>query len=158
MGQIVVGIAEGKIAKGSDTLISYALGSCVGICLYDRKNRVAGMAHILLPRGEKILQGDNLYKYADTGIPRLIAMMQRRGAEKHLLAAKIAGGAEMFRHECQLLDIGKKNVLAVRETLAKEHIRIVAEETGKDYGRTVVFSAKDGSMEIRMVNRKIIVL
>lgn len=158
MSRIVVGIAEGKIAKGTDTLITYALGSCVGICLYDRKNQVAGMVHILLPKSSDISKVSNQYKFADTGIRRLIEMMKYNGAERHLLEAKIAGGAEMFHCESPALGIGKKNVIEVKEILAKEHIRILAEDTGRDYGRTILFSATDGSLEVKTVNKKVFIL
>lgn len=158
MGQIVVGIAEGKIARGTDTLITYALGSCVGVCLYDGKNHVAGMAHILLPEEAGAAKGGNPYKFVDTGIRSLIDAMGRNGANRNMLTAKIAGGAEMFQHKYQTIGIGKKNVAAAKAVLAQAHIRVEAEDTGKNYGRTVVFSAKDGSMEVRTVNKKIVVL
>ena len=61
MDKIIVGIAEGKIAKGDQVLVSYALGSCVGVCLYDRQARIAGMAHVILPCKEYAADGTILY-------------------------------------------------------------------------------------------------
>lgn len=158
MEQIIVGIAEGKTALTGQTLISYALGSCVGVCLYDEGKHLAGMAHIVLPSRLDAAKRDNAYKFADEGIYALIKEMTCRGAQPSRLTAKIAGGAKMFKTQGKEWEIGQRNVEAVRATLKKEGIRIIGEDTGKNYGRTILFYADNGQLEVRTVRHISVVL
>ena len=98
---ITVGIADLKVGKGDDVLVTYALGSCVGICLYDAEKKIAGLAHIMLPLSKDAAvtskaTPENRRRYADTGITELIQEMSFAGASTKNLTAKIAGGAQMF--------------------------------------------------------------
>lgn len=153
-----MGIAEGKVAVAGQALVSYALGSCVGVCLYDQRKRIAGMAHIVLPQQHLGTDKKSLYKFADTGICALVREMARYGADSHRLRAKIAGGARMFQTEGLGWDIGSKNVEAVKKYLEKEGIPLVGEETGKNFGRTLWFYAEDGTLEIKSVRHKLLIL
>lgn len=148
---VTVGIADLNAVKAPDSLITYALGSCVGICLYDSDRKIAGLAHIMLPLStEAGNSADNKRRYADTGIAELVQMMNQMGAPTSRLTAKIAGGAQMFKgNSSAMFNIGERNVAAVKKVLASYRIRIIAEETGADFGRTVVFHGEDGKMEIR---------
>lgn len=154
---VTVGIADLNVVKAPDSLITYALGSCVGICLYDSDRKIAGLAHIMLPLSTEAGGGsDNKRRYADTGIAELVQMMTQTGAVQSRLTAKIAGGAQMFKgNSSAMFNIGERNVAAVKKVLASYHIRIIAEETGADYGRTVVFHGADGKMEIRAATRPV---
>ena len=93
--KLIVGIADMKIARTNGMLITYALGSCIGICLYDPNIKLGGLLHIMLPlnleTGRK-----NALKYADTGLSEMVARMEAKGAKKARMVAKIAGGANMF--------------------------------------------------------------
>lgn len=153
MDTIVVGIADGKVVKRQDELVTYALGSCVGICLYDPKIKLAGMAHILLPTRENAVNQSNPYKFADSGIRRLILEMETRGASRGRMTAKLAGGAEMFKNLQGHMDIGKRNIVEAREILRRENIQILSEDTGKNYGRTICFSAATGALTVKSVGR-----
>lgn len=156
MSQITIGIADLNVVRTPDLMVTYALGSCVGICLYDNVTKVAGMSHILLPNSQDIASAANqTAKFADTAIPFLIQKMVASGARQVCLKAKIAGGAQMFAgiSNSSIANIGQRNVMAVKQTLMRLHIPILAEDTGKDYGRTLYFSAEDGSMRIKSVNR-----
>lgn len=147
---VTVGIADLNVVKSPDKLVTYALGSCVGICLYDKETKVAGLAHIMLPLStEAAGGGDNKRRYADTAIKELIQLMTRNGASAARLTAKIAGGAQMFQTASSTFNIGERNVAAVKKVLASYHIRILAEETGLNFGRTQFFHAETGIMEIR---------
>lgn len=148
MEKIVVGIAEAKTAKGEQALVSYALGSCVGICLFDRQKKLAGMAHIILPEKKHAVDHKNVYKFADEGTRALIIEMERLGAERKRMKAKIAGGAKMFGTGSSKWEIGSENVKAVKRALAQESIEITAEDTGKNYGRTLTFYAHSGILEV----------
>ena len=154
MGLITVGIADLNVAKAPDTLVTYALGSCVGVCLYDSSKKVAGMVHVMLPLSTEAATGiDNKRRYADTGIKELVDLMIKNGASKAGMTAKIAGGAQMFKVASAAFNIGERNVAAVKKTLAAYGIRIVAEDTGLDYGRTQFFYADSGAMEIRSATK-----
>lgn len=153
---IIVGISDLNIVKAPDVLVTYALGSCVGICLYDPVVKVAGLSHIMLPSSKQIASAsDQVYKFADTAIEELLKKMERLGARSIRIRAKIAGGAQMFScaGNSSLANIGQRNVVAVKTELARLRIPIIAEDCGKNYGRTLFLSAEDGSMRIKSVNR-----
>lgn len=148
---VTVGISDMKILKSPDILVTYALGSCVGICLYDTITRVAGLGHIMLPNYPATSTSENKYRFADTCIPLMIRDMERLGCNRRRLEAKIAGGAKMFQvsGDSAFGNIGQRNVVEVKNMLAKYQIRILAEDTGLNYGRTLFFYAENGQMVIK---------
>ena len=150
MDKILVQIGEGSTASAGQTLVSYALGSCIGVCLYDNKVKIAGMVHAVLPSkndGVK-LEPSQQYRYVDQGIRQLIKQMCVQGASKSRMTAKLAGGAQMFQTINYEWDIGKKNIEMAKKVLAAERIPLLAEDTGSDYGRTVWFTAENGRVRI----------
>jgi chemotaxis protein CheD len=157
MSQVVkVGISDLNAVRAPDSLVTFALGSCVGICLYDSSKKIAGLSHIMLPNSTEIAgMKKEIYKFADTAIGALVKKMEMMGARSIYLKAKIAGGAQMFAGSgnSALSSIGQRNVAAVKAELARLRIPIIAEDTGKNYGRTLYFNAEDGSMRIKSVNR-----
>lgn len=154
--RINVGIADINIAHAPDTLVTYALGSCVGICLYDKANKIAGLAHILMPSSKNCNLQIHPTRYADTAIPLLIHKMSAAGADTQHLTAKIAGGSKMYEITTDELhpDIGKRNVLAVKDSLHNLHIPIIADDTHSDCARTLYFSAEDGSVLVKTDTRE----
>jgi chemotaxis protein CheD len=149
LNEIVIGISDQKITKIPNTLVSYALGSCVGICLYDRLHKIAGLAHILLPKSE-ISQGKiDVYKYADTAIENMMIHMEKQGCHRSRLTAKISGGANMFA--TTIIGMGDRNVKAVKEELNRLGIKIIAEDVGGNYGRTLVFNPESGELLIKSI-------
>ncbi|MBQ8826648.1 MAG: chemotaxis protein CheD [Oscillospiraceae bacterium] len=156
MAVVTVGIADLNVVRDSDVLATYALGSCVGICLYDVEKKIAGLAHIMLPLSREAAGNavDNRRRYADTGITELIQTMSLMGASPARLVAKIAGGAQMFSTTSSVFNIGERNVAAVKKILAAYKIKIIAEEIGENYGRTVFFHADTGIMEVRAATRQ----
>ncbi|NLJ57634.1 MAG: chemotaxis protein CheD [Tissierellia bacterium] len=158
MKTITVGISDMKIVRVPDLLISYALGSCVGVCIIDKSAQVAGMAHILLSYNKN---GDkNIFKYADTGITEMVRQMEGLGALKSRMTAKIAGGAKMFeiKGSSSLGHIGERNVAATKETLADLKIRITAQDVGKNYGRTITFDSSTGKLTIKSFGKELKVI
>lgn len=151
MALIVVGISDYKTARQPDKLITYALGSCVGTCLFDERSGVAGLSHILLPDSGISQTDTNIMKYADTAIEALVCEIERHGIRRAQLKAKIAGGANMFATQTKSLNIGERNVAAVKEQLRRLGIRLAAEDTGKNYGRTVEFDPVTGAMTVKSV-------
>lgn len=146
---IVVGISDFKMASVPDVLITYALGSCVGTCLYDSRLKIAGLSHVLLPESAICKDDDNIMKYADTAIAALVENMEMHGASRARLTAKIAGGAKMFATAGT--GMGERNIAAVKNELSKLNIPIIGEDTGSNYGRTVEFHPEDGVVLVKSV-------
>lgn len=152
--QVKVGISDLNVVRAPDSLVTFALGSCVGICLYDRVTKVAGLSHIMLPTNTNH-DTKQAYRFADTALPILVQKMVAMGAAKARLTAKIAGGASMFSGmpSGALSHIGERNAAAVKEALGKLGIPIIADDTGKNYGRTVYFYADTGVMQVKSANK-----
>ena len=147
--KLIVGIADMKMAQKGERLITYALGSCIGICLYDPQIKLAAMVHIMLPinmeAGRK-----NTFKYADTGIRETVNQMVAKGAVKGRITAKIAGGARMFEVSGGTLgSIGQRNSESVHQVLRRENIRLLWEDVGGKVARTMEFDSATGNGIIR---------
>ena len=154
-----VGISDWKIAKPPDVLVTFALGSCVGICLYDPRTKISGMSHIMLPDSKTSNEANlNRMKFADTAISDMLNKMAMMGAARSAITAKIAGGALMFNTTCDRFNIGERNVVAVKKALADLRIPIVAHDTGLNYGRTVYFYPEDGKVEVKSASKGVRVL
>ncbi len=152
---IRVGIADLQTTTEPNVLMTLGLGSCVGICLWDRSSKVAGLSHIMLPNSSDARREINLMKYADTAIDLILKDMADLGARKSRIVAKIAGGAHMFStiDSNNAPKIGDLNVVAVKENLIESKIKIIAEDTGSDYGRTVEFHSADGKVLVKTAMR-----
>ncbi len=138
---IKVGIADMNICSAPDKITTIGLGSCVGVVLYDPKSKIAGLVHVMLPDSTKINNNQNKMKFADSGVKLLVETLEKKGISRTSLKAKIAGGAKMFNFSSSsdLGSIGDKNVEAVRTVLKSFNIKIVSEDVGLNYGRTIVF-------------------
>jgi len=151
IGDIVVG-------KAPDKLEALALGSCVAIALYDPQNKIGSLSHVLLPKSSDFKEVDKIGKYADTAVPEAIKLTTSKGANRTRLKAKIAGGAKMFEMtgiNRLTVDVGSRNVDAVKKHLKENDIPIVANDTGKNYGRTVSFDLETSVFTIRQGAKKI---
>jgi chemotaxis protein CheD len=158
--EIQVGIAELKVAGQPDRLITFSLGSCVGVTLYDPLTRVGGLLHIMLPDSTQFNNVTKPAKFADLGIPLLLREIRRRGGKSANLQAKLAGGAQMFSGSNAKfeLDIGKRNATAARQTLQSLGIKILAEELGGNRGRTMILDTVNGQVFIRTVGTQLKVI
>jgi len=155
---LVVGISDYVVSKNPNVLVTYALGSCVGICLYDSRLQIGGLSHIMLPDSSQFAHQEiNRMKFADTAIVDMVKEMLRLGCDLHRLTAKIAGGAKMFQVQpgSQIGSIGDRNVDSVKQVLNSLQIPILAEETRQNYGRTVYFDLSTGIMRVHSLNKKI---
>ncbi|SHH99623.1 chemotaxis protein CheD [Sporanaerobacter acetigenes] len=153
MNVIKIGMADLNIAKTPGLLTTLGLGSCVGIALFDKKNKIAGLVHIMLPSSEEIKNNSNKAKFADTGIELLLEKMINIGADKKNIKAKIAGGSQMFSFNSNndVLKIGERNVIATKKKLKELNIPIVSEDTGGNYGRTIELNSEDGSLLVKTI-------
>ncbi|MFI3200168.1 MAG: chemotaxis protein CheD [Eubacteriales bacterium] len=157
---VKVGMADTKVCKGPDALITLGLGSCVGIAIRDPNKKVGGLAHAMLPDSTKITHNSNKNKFVDTGIDELIRMMVEEGAERRRLVAKLAGGAQMFNfnNSPNAIRVGERNVEAAIEKLGQLRIPILAKDVGDSYGRTVTFYPEDGSFKISAVGKSVTII
>ncbi|CAG7841088.1 Chemoreceptor glutamine deamidase CheD [Clostridium haemolyticum] len=151
--EVRIGIGDLNTAMPPQKLITVGLGSCIGIAIYDPIKKIGGLAHIMLPDSTQFSNITNPMKFADLAIPILLSKMEKKGAIKRHLKAKIAGGASMFdfSDKSMIIDIGNRNSESVKKVLRKLGIPIVSEDTGGNKGRTMVFNTEDGVVEIRTV-------
>ncbi len=148
-----------KMTQKGEELITYALGSCCGICLYDPNIRLAALIHIMLPLNMETGR-KNTMKYADTGIRETLRQMEAKGARRARISAKVAGGAKMFAvsGSGSLGNIGQRNIESVHKVLRAENIRLVAEDVGGSVARTLSFDPATGRATIRSYGKADIVL
>ncbi len=151
--EIKVGIADLNVAYSPDKLITVGLGSCIGIAIYDKEVGLGGLAHIMLPDSSQFNKVSNEMKFADLAIPILVKDMIKKGAKLKNMKAKIAGGASMFNFSDKsiIMDIGKRNGVAVKNALKILSIPIVGEDIGGNKGRTLIFETINGLLFIRTV-------
>jgi chemotaxis protein CheD len=148
-----VGIADMIVLAGKeDLIITYALGSCLGITIYDPVARVGGMLHAMLPTcssdPEKAQKSP--FMFVDTGVPKLFLESYKLGAKKERLIVKVAGGASVNKNPDEdHFQIGKRNCLMLRKLLWKNGVMIKAEDVGGHIARTMSLALADGELIIR---------
>lgn len=156
MSEIIrVGMADLNICKAPDMITTLGLGSCVGLTFYDPVMKVGGMVHYMLPDSTLISNNSNVAKFADTGIMELYKRVIAAGASSARLVAKMAGGAAMFKMSStsSIGNIGEKNAIAAKKMLQRLNVRLVAEDTGLDFGRTVELYCETGEFYIKAVKQ-----
>lgn len=154
---IKVGMADLNVCKAPDVITTLGLGSCIGLVFYDPVSKVGGMVHYMLPDSTKVRNNSNIAKFADTGIDELLRRVIAAGANKGRLIAKIAGGARMFEVSglSDVGNIGARNAEAAKAKLKELGIRLVAEDTGLNYGRTVELHCDNGDYYIKSVGKPV---
>lgn len=157
-GELVVGIGDLRLTcEPHARLITYALGSCLGITIHDPVARVAGMLHVMLPDSsidaEKAARTPAMF--VDTGVPLLFKESYKLGAKKERIVVKVAGGAHAAaREEDDQFQIGKRNLLALRKLLWRNQVLVKAEDVGGcQLSRTVVLDAAGGALTVRANGR-----
>jgi chemotaxis protein CheD len=149
--QHTVGISEMKVSLNpEDRLITYSLGSCVGLALYDPVAVVGGMIHCMLPLSkiDSVKAQATPEMFTDTGVPLLLQTMLDRGALKSRLVAKVAGAASLL-DERGTFRIGERNYIVLRKILWKNDILIAAEEVGGTIARTLCLHMDSGKTTIK---------
>ncbi|HAT02336.1 MAG TPA: chemotaxis protein CheD [Oribacterium sp.] len=152
--QLKVGIGDMKLTRGQGEIITFALGSCIGIAFYDPAIKLGALLHIMLPE-RKNMADPNLLKYADTGLAETIRKLSAFGMVKARTIVKIAGGAKMFEisGNASFGNIGERNAQEVRRILAAEGFRIRAEDCGANYARTMSLDVGTGDVVIKTFGR-----
>ncbi|HNZ35631.1 MAG TPA: chemotaxis protein CheD [Syntrophales bacterium] len=151
MGELVVGISDLKVSNNpADSMVTYALGSCIAVAVYDPAAKVGGLLHYMLPDStldaEKARETPGMF--ADTGIPLLFKSCYGMGADKKRMVVKVAGGASIL-DESNFFRIGQKNIMAMRKLFWRNNILIDAEDTGKNFNRTVRLDVGTGRVFIK---------
>lgn len=151
MSEIVVGISDLKFSNNiNDILVTYALGSCIGVALYDPVVKVGGLLHFMLPESSLDVKKANETPamFADTGIPLLFKTCYKFGAEKKRMIVKIAGGASIL-NDANFFRIGQKNIVAVKKIFWKNNVLINSEDTGDNYNRTLSMHISTGKTFVK---------
>ncbi len=153
-----VSIGEMKVASPPARLAALGIGSCVAVMIRDRRNGSGGMAHVMLPwLPKKCREGANLFKYADYAIEKMVLEITILGGSIGDLEAKLVGGARMFEggKGGLSMDIGQRNLEAVRRKLRLMRIPILGEDTGGGYGRSVELALDDGAVIVRSIRQNV---
>jgi chemotaxis protein CheD len=149
-GAVIVGVGELGLAEYPHVLVTQALGSCVGLALWDSMRRAGGMAHVMLPELGDSARGDgNIHRFASQAVPTLIDKLADAGSPKRRLVAKLAGGAAMFGGDSGLPRIGDRNVAEVKQQLANAGIPVRGEDTGGSHARTIELHLDTGILLVR---------
>lgn len=149
MGLVNVKMGEIVITEKNEETLFTVLGSCVGVGLFDLKNRIAGVAHVMLPSRDDSQTIEKPGKYAETAVLAAARLLVSNGAERKYIRSKIAGGATMF--ETGLMgNIGERNIVAVKSELKRLKIPLIAEDTGGGRGRSMFVRPGDDAFVIQI--------
>lgn len=151
MALLVVGISDMRVSRNpEDALITYSLGSCIGVTAYDPMTRIGGMIHYMLPLSsispDKAAQRPAMF--ADTGVPALLNELFAMGAAKNRVIIKAVGGAQLMDQH-KLFNIGERNFLILRKILWKNNILIKSSDVGGMISRTVRFELDTGRVVVK---------
>lgn len=151
----VVGVADLKVSNvPGERLITYALGSCLGIVVHDAVAGVAGMLHVMLPTGtiDPAKMADKPAMFVDSGVPMLFKECYKLGAKKERMQVKVAGGAHAgASEEDDRFQIGKRNMIALRKLLWKNGVMVHAHDTGGvQTSRTMWVDVTSGEVTLKI--------
>jgi chemotaxis protein CheD len=148
---VVVDIADLKVTNDANAaLITYSLGSCIGVALWDPVAKVAGMLHYMLPESSISPEKaeSNPAMFCDTGVPKLFKAAYELGAVKRRLVVKVAGGSQLLDDK-GTFNIGKRNYLALRKIFWKNGVMIAAEDVGGSISRTMRLEIATGIVTLK---------
>ena len=137
--------------EAGSTIVTYALGSCIGVAVHDPVARVAGLLHFMLPDSsiDSVKAKNNPHMFADTGIPSLFKTAYKLGAKKQRMKVVVAGGAQVL-DQAGFFNIGKRNYMALKKILWKNNVMIDHESVGGNSNRTIKLSIKDGIVWLKV--------
>lgn len=149
-GRLVVGVADLVVTDDPDTLIiTHALGSCIGVTVYDPVSRVSGMLHFMLPSSKtnKEKAAANPAMFGDSGIPLLFRSVYELGAEKERMIVCAAGGAEVIDDNGHF-KVGSRNRTLLRKIFWKNDVLLDADDTGGNISRTLTLMTREGRIAV----------
>jgi chemotaxis protein CheD len=154
-GELRLAVAEMAAVAETGVLSILGLGSCVALVLFDERAHVGGMVHVMLPDETMARDRSRPGKFAGSAVVALLASMEALGASRARIRARLIGGASMFSSLLQVsgMNIGQRNVEAIRDALEKAGVPVDAEDVGSDYGRSVRLDVSTGRVEVRSLKR-----
>jgi chemotaxis protein CheD len=155
--RVVVGIADLRVGRAGDVLVTHALGSCLGVVVHDPVAGVGGMLHVMLPDSginpEKAAEKPAMFM--DTGVPRLFQECYRAGAAKDRMVLKVAGGAARAVGDApDSFQIGKRNMVMLRKLLWKNGVLIRGQDVGGSVSRDLLYDVSSGRVEVRSAGQR----
>jgi chemotaxis protein CheD len=153
--RLVVVVADMKIGEKNDLVITHALGSCLGLMVYDPVLKVGGLLHAMLPLSKinKHKAKENPFMFVDTGVPALFKALYDVGAKKERLVVKAAGcGNPLGKSE--VFKIGQRNYTLLKKLLWKNGILLESEAIGGTDSRTVYFDVASGMVKINSCGKE----
>jgi chemotaxis protein CheD len=149
--KLIVNVSDAKTSsEPGDSIITYSLGSCIAVCVYDPAAKVGGMLHFQLPESsmDPAKAAGNPFMFADSGMNTMFNMVLSMGAVKKRLRVKIAGGASMATGP-KGFDIGKRNHLAIRKILWQNGLFMEGEDVGGEIPRNMYLNIADGTVLVK---------
>lgn len=149
---IVVGVSDMKASNDPNgTLITYSLGSCIGIAIYDPLVRAGGLLHFMLPESslDQNKAAARPFMFANTGIPQLFKAVYALGGEKRRMRVIVVGGSQVLDQK-GFFNIGKRNEMAVRKIFHRNNVMIDYQDTGGNSNRTIRLNIENGHTRIQV--------
>ncbi len=153
--KVVVGIADMKVSKKpGDVLITYSLGSCIGVVIWDPQAKVGGMLHYMLPDPgpDKTKAQQKPFMFASSGVPALFKAAYALGADKNRLITKVVGGSQVM-DSAGVFNIGKRNYEILTRMFARNNIKIAKQDIGGNVNRTVSLEIGTGTTMLKVSGR-----
>lgn len=160
MQELNIKMGEMKlVTKPNLILATPNLGSCVALAAHDKKSRMTGLAHVVLPDSsinKEEAEGEKPGKYADTAVQAILGKMLALGVKKESLIIKIAGGTQIFSSgsNSSILNIGQRNVEALKKAIDELGLTISREDTGGNYGRALKINAMTGIFYLKIIGQE----
>jgi chemotaxis protein CheD len=148
---IIVGVSDMKVSRDPNgVLVTYSLGSCIGIAVYDPVAGVGGLLHYMLPESslDSAKAASNPFMFADTGIPRLFKSVYELGGIKSRMRVIMVGGSQVLDQK-GFFNIGKRNEMAARKLFHRNNVVIDFADTGGNGNRTLRLAIKDGKCALK---------
>jgi chemotaxis protein CheD len=158
--QVVVGVADMRVSnQQTEVLVTHALGSCIGVAIYDPTAKVGGILHFMLPDStlDPGKAQEHPHMFADTGLPLIFRECYRLGAQKSRLRAKVAGGSQVLGNR-EFFQIGRRNYAALRKIFLKNNVLIDNEDVGGTKARTLFLEIATGNVWIKVMGQNTIEL
>ena len=153
--KLVVGVADMKVSNDpGGVLVTYSLGSCIGIAIHDPKANVAGLLHFMLPESQldRAKARKNPFMFADTGIPRLFKTAYQFGGCKSRMRVIVVGGAQVLDQD-GFFNIGKRNQMAVRKIFHRNNVIMDYSDIGGNANRTLRLAVRDGMAMLKVAGQ-----
>ena len=149
--KIIVGVADMRASNDpSDTIMTYSLGSCIGLVIYDPVAVAGGILHFMLPESklDAVKAANKPFMFADTGIPRLFKEVYKYDGKKSRMKIYVFGGAEILDQK-GFFNIGKRNYMALKKIFFKNRVIMDREDVGGNVNRTIRLDMKTGDVFIK---------